>query len=159
MIEERAIVVALEGEFAWVETDKERACGQCASHGGCSSLTLAKFFSNRARRVRAVNRIGAATGDQVVVGIDESALVRGSLAVYAVPLLALIAGALVGEAAATALTLNSELAATGGGIAGLAGGLLWLRHFSGRARTDARYQPVLLRRTGGRSAVVGVLAP
>ena len=98
-------------------------------------------------RLRVVNRIDAAVGDQVVIGIAESGVVRGSLAVYAVPLAGLFAGAIAGHLAGGYLAETAtDLPAMAGAIAGFAGGLAWLGRFSRATRTDAAYQPVLLRR-------------
>ena len=72
---------------------------------------------------------------------------RGSLAVYAVPLLLLLAGAIIGElGAGQGLWASAEAASLLLGVAGLVAGLLWLRYFSRRIHHDAYYQPVVLRR-------------
>lgn len=146
MIEEHAVVVATEGEFAWLETERKSTCGSCAARKGCGTGVLAKVVGRKMTRVMALNRAGASAGDAVVVGIDESSLVRGSLAVYAAPLLALFAGALLGE-----YGLSQTLGEGGvliGSVGGLLAGLAWLRRFSRRSRTDPRYQPVVLRNLG-----------
>ncbi|MGA7801176.1 MAG: SoxR reducing system RseC family protein [Gammaproteobacteria bacterium] len=149
MIEESARVVALDGEFAWVETERKSACGSCAANKGCGTAALAKVLGQRRTRVRALNRPGAAVGDEVLIGLDERALVRGSLAVYAVPLLALLAGALFGQYMAVQLGLaDVEGTTVLAGLAGLGVGLLWLRGFGRRIQRDGRYQPVILRRAG-----------
>lgn len=152
MIEEHAVVVATEGEFAWLETERKSTCGSCAVRKGCGTGALANVVGKKLTRVVALNGVGAQAGDRVVVGIDEASLVRGSLAVYALPLLALFVGALLGQ------VWLQEAGAMGGGLAGLLAGLAWLRRFSRRCRTDPRFQPVILRRTGERApASVGVL--
>lgn len=146
MIEETALVVATEGEFAWLETERQNTCGSCAVRKGCGTGVLAKVVGRKMTRVVALNRAGARAGDMVVVGIDEQSLVRGSLAVYAVPLLAMFAGALMGEYGLSHWA--GESGAMVGGVAGLLAGLAWLRRFSRRSQTDPRYQPVVLRRIG-----------
>lgn len=149
MIEESARVVALDGDFAWVETERKSACGTCAANKGCGTAALAKVMGNRRTRVRALNQLGVAVGDEVLIGLEERALVRGSLAVYAVPLLALLAAALFGQYMAGRLGLADVEASTIlAGLAGLAGGLVWLRGFGHRIQHDRRYQPVILRRAG-----------
>ena len=83
----------------------------------------------------------------MVVGIAEQGLLRGSLAVYAMPLLGLFAGALAGRFFGTSVfALQSDgLSIAGAGI-GFAAALFWLRRFSRRKQQDASYQPVALRR-------------
>jgi positive regulator of sigma E activity len=96
MIEERAEVVACEGRFAWVQTQRASTCGSCAANKGCGTATLAKVLGQRRTRVRVLNDARAVAGEQVVIGLSEQALVRGALAVYLVPLLGLLGGALFG---------------------------------------------------------------
>lgn len=149
MIEETARVVAAEGEFVWVETQRQSTCGSCAARQGCGTATLAKVLGQRRTRVRALNRNVARVGDQVVVGIHERALVRGSLAVYAVPLLGLLAGGTVGAQLQARLQLPGEVLTLAAGVVGLVAGLLWVKGFTRRIRGDSRYQPVVLRRLAG----------
>ena len=146
MIEETAHVVAADGEFVWVETRRQSTCGSCAAKQGCGTSALAKVLGNRLARVRAINHGVAQVGDQVVIGIDEQALVRGSLAIYLVPLAGLLLGAVVGALMSTRLLVTGEGLTIGLGIAGLLLGLAWVRGFTRRIHNDSRYQPVVIRR-------------
>ena len=146
MIEETAHVVAADGEFVWVETRRQSTCGSCAAKQGCGTSALAKVLGNRLARVRAINHGVAQVGDQVVIGIDEQALVRGSLAIYLVPLAGLLLGAVVGALMSTRLLVMGEGLTIGLGIAGLLLGLAWVRGFTRRIHNDSRYQPVVIRR-------------
>ena len=149
MIEESARVIAAEGEFVWVETQRQSTCGGCAANQACGTATLAKVLGNRRTRVRALNHDGAQVGDTVVIGLDETALIRGSLAVYAMPLLAMFTGGIVGALLSERWAVGGEALTLGLGVAGLIAGLLWLKSFSRRIRDDSRYQPVVLRRMPG----------
>lgn len=146
MIEESGRVVAVEGDFAWVESERTSACGSCAVRKGCGTSAIAKVFGRRRMQLRVLNRINALVGDDVVVGISEAGLLRGSLAVYAAPLAGLFAGALTGHFAGRQLLASaSDLLAIGGALAGFLAALLWLRHFSRTSAKDVAYQPVVLR--------------
>ena len=146
MIEETGQVVGLEDGFAWVEAERSSACGGCAEQQGCGTSAIARYLGRRGVRIRVLNTVDARVGDRVVIGIAESSLVRGSLAVYAVPLVTLFAGALAGNALGAALLDRSaELAGIGGAMAGLALGLAWLKYFSRKTDRDTAYQPVVLR--------------
>jgi len=150
VIEETVTVVGTEGEFAWVQAPRASACGTCASEQSCGTATLSKVLGGRQTRVRALNTIGARAGERVVIGMNEAALVRGSLAVYLVPILALLGGGGLGQMLAGRLSIvSAEAAASWLGFAGLLGGLLWVRGFGRRILNDTRFQPVLLRRIGG----------
>lgn len=147
MLEETARVVRVEGGEVWVETQRRSTCSNCTVEKGCGTATLAKVLGQRRTLVRVLSDLPLVVGDQVVIGIREQALVRGSLAVYAVPLLLLLAGAIIGElGAGQGLWASAEAASLLLGVAGLVAGLLWLRYFSRRIHHDAYYQPVVLRR-------------
>jgi sigma-E factor negative regulatory protein RseC len=152
MIEEQGQVVEVQGEFAWIEGERTTTCGSCAVRKGCGTSAIAKLLGQRRVRLRALNRIDAHVGDHVVIGIAESGLLRGSLAVYAVPLLGLFAGALAGQLLGGALFASpSDLLAIAGAIGGFVAALAWLKRFSRHNEKDAAYQPVVLRqqiRTG-----------
>ena len=148
MIEELARVMRVEGEFAWVETRRASTCGGCAAKAGCGTAVLGRVLGTRRMRVKAGNLSGIAVGDGVVIGIRERALVRGSLVVYAVPLVGLLGGAAVGrDLAGRLLVSDVELFSIGAGVLGLVAGLMWVRRFSRRIANDADFQPVILRRT------------
>ena len=91
MIEERAIVVKIEGHQVWVERRGAAACGGCSQNASCSTTLLGGLIGKKA--VAADSRIELEPGDEVLVGIEESLLLRASLCLYLLPLLALLAGA------------------------------------------------------------------
>ena len=145
MIEERARVISVDQGHAWVETQRRSTCGSCAASKGCGTSVLARVLGNRRSRVCAIDPVGVRLGDEVMVGIAESALVRGSLAVYTVPLIALLGAAL---AARGLWPAAGEPTVVLSGLGGLAAGLVWVRLFARRVSRDPRYQPVILRRVG-----------
>lgn len=146
MIEETGQVVDVQGEFAWIEAERTSTCGGCAARKGCGTAAIAKVLGQRRVRLRVLNRIGAHVGDSVVVGIAESGLMRGSLAVYAVPLLGLFAGALAGQLLGRQMfAMPSDLFSVIGALGGFVAALVWLRRFSRNTAQNADYQPVVLR--------------
>ncbi|MGB5729785.1 MAG: SoxR reducing system RseC family protein [Thiogranum sp.] len=155
MLEETAQVVRIRGEEVWVETQRRSSCDSCAAEKGCGTATLSKVLGNRRNVVRVLSAIPLGVGDRVVIGIREQALVRGSLAVYAVPILLLLLGGLLGELGAQQFIWeNAELAGVTLGISGLIAGLAWLKRFTRRIQNDPNFQPVVLRR----QTSAGVLA-
>ncbi len=145
MIEQPARVVAVDGPYAWVESERTSACGQCSAKGSCASGALARLLGRRSVRLRALNRAAAVVGDRVTIGIDEGVLLRGALLMYGLPLAGLLA------AAATGLAIWGEAASVLAGGAGLAAGFLFVRHRTRRAAE--RGLPVVLSRSpaSGRS--------
>jgi sigma-E factor negative regulatory protein RseC len=148
MIEQSAMVVAVESGAAWVETKSQTSCGACAMNKGCGAGMFAKAFGFRSPRLRVLDMQGVEVGDQVVIGIDERALVHGSLAAYMTPILSMLVFAMVGEnVAANWLAVKSDILTLCFGITGLAVGLLWVRRYNRRIGHDGRFQPVILQRS------------
>ena len=157
MIQETGQVVRVEGADVWVETRRQSTCSGCAAEKGCGTAVLSKVLGQRRTLVRVLGSMPLQVGDRVVIGIAERALVRGSLAVYAVPLLLLLLGAVLGEVGAgNGLWDNAELGSLVLGVGGLAAGLLWLKRFTRRIQNDPNYQAVVLRRLS--TAVVDGIA-
>jgi len=149
MIEERARVVQVDDSGIWVETQRQSACGQCNANKGCGTAVIAKVVGNKRSRVRVLDSgaAGVRVGDEVLIGIQEQALVRGSLAIYLAPLVSLFLFGLLGEMLGLQLGFeNTELLSIVFGVAGLGAGFIWVRFFSRLVTRDPRYQPVLLRR-------------
>ena len=152
MIEESGIVLATTGTEAWVETSRRSSCGGCSAKG-CGTGALSQVLGGRSQRLRVHNPIAAARGEQVVLGIDESALLRSSLAVYLVPLLALLAGGLLGESMTRSLAIDGEGLTVLVALVAVSISLWWLRRFNRRVATDSRYHAVILRRAAEPPAV------
>ena len=99
MIEEpntiRAVVRALDGEEAIVEVE-QGGCGRCHEEGGCGGQQLTQMFCSSPRTYRVGNAGGAQVGDRVTVAIAAGSVRRTANLAYGIPLLACIAGAIVG---------------------------------------------------------------
>jgi len=147
MIEETALVTSRDGAYAEVETRRTSACGRCQAGSVCGTPLLQRFFGYRKVSIKALNPIDAGPGDEVVVGLQESALSRASFLFYLLPVLLLIGFAVVGQwlAEKTELAVTEPLSVIGG-LLGLATGLLWARRNAVRFGRDRRYQAVILRR-------------
>lgn len=146
MIEESGHVVSCDGDYAWVETERSSACSSCSANKGCGTGALSKVYANRFSRVKALNQINAAPGETVVLGLEEDALVRGSLAVYGLPLLGLILMAMFGDVLAKEMgLLQADGMIAIFGLLGLSLGFYLVRLFSRRISHDKRYQPIILR--------------
>ncbi len=94
MIEENGVVVGLKGEWAIVKPITSGGCSSCSANQGCGTASLARFFGQRQQQHYAHNPLHAKPGDRVVMGLEEKALVSGSLLMYLLPLLFMIMGAI-----------------------------------------------------------------
>lgn len=136
MITETGRVVAIRGDKAWVQTIRASACESCSARGGCGQRVLASASGGRANQVLVSNHLDASVGDEVTVAIEESALLWASLLVYALPLLLMVLGAVVGQQWLPA----QDAGAIAGAVAGLVAGF-------GIARISLRYQDEALVRS------------
>src|SRR5690554_4483194 len=137
MIHETGTVISVSGDDAWVQTIRESACQSCKARHGCGQKALAGLTGGQSRQIRVANTLQAQPGDQVTVAIEESALLKASLLVYAIPLLFMVLATIVMGIAWP----GNELAAILAAVAGLAGGL-WLAARYSRTRS-AHWQPAM----------------
>lgn len=108
MITEEGMVKKTMGDKAWVVTTRSEMCEACASQGACKVLGGGKEME-----VEAINAAKARPGDQVLLTLEDQSLVKLSFLVYMFPILALIAGAALGQKVAPLAGLNSELSSFG----------------------------------------------
>ena len=145
MIEERAQVVAVEGDNVLVQTQRQSSCGACAVKSGCGTSVLAGIVGQKMTQLRLPNTLGAKPGDEVLLGMAENALVAGSLLMYVLPLLMLLLGALAGELLATQLGMDAELTPIAGGVVGFVLAIWLVRGLLRKSTTGRHMQPVMLR--------------
>ena len=146
MIEEQGKVVALQNNWVWVETQRNSVCGQCSANKGCGTSALANVFGKKANSIAVMKTMPVNIGDEVVIGIEENSLVKGSLLIYALPLVLLISFGLLGEVVSAQILLSkSDVVTVLFAVLGFVIGFLWLKHISSRLRMDPRYQPKLLK--------------
>lgn len=119
MVEECGRIVAIDADAVWVETAAASGCGRCQEAGGCGQNSIFRMLGDRRRQLKVASRgMSASVGDAAVVGVPAGALVRASLVAYLVPLLGLLAGALL----AVTVAGGSDLVAIIGGLIGFSAG-------------------------------------
>lgn len=91
MIEESAVVVKIENHQVWVESGPNSACGGCLQKASCATNAVCSVLKKKPVPVDSDMQLK--TGDQVMVAIDENLLLRASLLLYLLPLIALFTGA------------------------------------------------------------------
>jgi len=144
MIETEAVVVKIEHAVAYVQAERKSSCSGC-SESSCGTSVLANFFGQKAPLYRASNEVGAKVGDRVVVGMNESALFKGTLLLYLFPLLLLFVGAVAGSALAVSADVKDGYSVAGAFI-GLAAGFIGLKLLSSKVGLGRQFQPVILSR-------------
>ncbi|EME71835.1 positive regulator of sigma E activity [Paramagnetospirillum caucaseum] len=142
MVEGFARVVALSGGKAWAEPEPAQSCGGCHSAGLCSIGKQGKTSAHQlAKRFALPGDLGLAVGERVVVGVREDTLTKGALTAYGLPLLALLAGGIMGQEFG-----HSDGYAALGAAGGLAAGLLAARVVAGILSARGVLTPRFLRR-------------
>lgn len=97
MIEERGQVMAIEGRQVRVAVNRQSACGSCKARAACGQGLAQSLKPGRCHEVLALCEFPVRIGDTVILGVEESLAVRGAVLVYLLPLLALLAGALMAD--------------------------------------------------------------
>ena len=146
MIEENATVVEVDSGYAIVETQQKAACGSCSSAGSCSTTVLSGLFKRRHNQLKVLNPIDAKPGELVVIGLQETALLKASSLAYLLPLagmflLAMLAQHLAGNAG----IIPGELPGILGGLLGFIAGLILLKRISRSRSSNPDFQAVILR--------------
>jgi sigma-E factor negative regulatory protein RseC len=147
MIEENATVVRVEEEgYAIVETPQRAACGSCQSAGSCSTSVLSGLFKRRPNQLKVLNPIAAQPGEQVIIGLQEAALLKTSVSAYLLPLVCMMSAAVVAHQLTRDFNaVLGELPTIGGGLLGLIIGLYLFKTQSFYRSSDPNYQAVILR--------------
>jgi sigma-E factor negative regulatory protein RseC len=143
MIKENAIVVSIDKDVASLEIVRNKPCGLCGQSRGCGISIWGRLFGHRPNIFKAQNTVNANVDEIVVVGVEESALLWSSFAVYGVPLVLLILGAMLGSLVFPS-ALHADRNTALGAVLGLFVGYLWLKVHNQARALDARYRPVIL---------------
>ncbi len=149
MIEQYAIILATESQtepktdsppMATIEVVRKTACGLCGQTSGCGNAFWGKLFAHKASSFKAQNHINATVGQSVIVGIDETAVMKSALILYLVPLATMLLGAIL-----AAQIIDTDLTAMLGASVGLVLGYFWVKgHITGNAYYH-KHKPKILR--------------
>ncbi len=82
---------------AWVKTTRSSACESCSSKDACHGEGDGKEME---MEVEAINTVEARVGDRIVLNIETAYLLKATFLLYVFPILAMIAGAVLGQALA-----------------------------------------------------------
>jgi sigma-E factor negative regulatory protein RseC len=129
-----------ENNMAEVATDRKDACSGCAEKAKCRTcLTSARIIST------VQNPIGARKGDVVSIYLKESALWTGAVFLYIVPILWLLAGALIGNGIGSDWPTGKTGTAILLGISGLIIGLIITMVISRSSKFGPKITPRIIR--------------
>ena len=129
-----------------LEAVTRAACNACAARQGCGTSVLSKWVGRKFTRFQAQNTINAQVGDEVVVGLAEEAMLKGSVVVYLLPLLAMIGFALLADSLISADSGSRDLLVLISAVAGFALMLVISRLFLSTGSNKNKLTPVVLRK-------------
>jgi len=133
---------------AWVSCHTQAGCQRCAEGRGCGGDVLGRLLGDRLREVRVcAGDHDLRRGDEVLIGVTESALLKSSVVMYLAPLLTMLSGALL----ALVTLPGSEPGAILGSAAGLLAGLACARVY-GRSRRAEGFSPRVVSRLSATDA-------
>lgn len=97
MLEQTAKVIKAAPDGVWVQAVEPSGCGTCGGQG-CSSRRIAELFQRRPRHFLVDSDLELAPGERVVVGIAHGSVLKTALRLYGVPLVLMLAGAMLAQA-------------------------------------------------------------
>lgn len=155
MLTETARVVARDCDGLWVETIRKSTCNSCSAQKGCGHGLLNRMSDGRRNLVRVLpgdcDTRDYEIGDDVVVALPEDVLLRGSVIVYLVPLVATLVGAGLGS------WFNpqaGDVASAIGALLGFASGIGLVRMHALLHRGDTRFHPTLVGAAEPHAAII-----
>jgi sigma-E factor negative regulatory protein RseC len=143
MVTEQGVVEFTRSGRATVKTKRTEACGDCSAQGACRAMGGGKEML-----VEVDNQAGAKKGQLVEIAFDSSAFLAGSFLAYIAPVLALMAGAFLGQASGPFLGLSPDSGAALGALilAVGVGALAWKK--ARKLNEKAKYRPRIRRILG-----------
>lgn len=132
--EEGLVTAVSDDGTATVRVARTEACEGCSSRGVCQSV-------GNDMEVAALNNIDAGPGDRVVVAMSTGSIVKATALLYVVPIIAMIAGAGIGEWLGPMVGVSSATAAACLSFGAL-GLTIWIvRGRANRLSQREQYQP------------------
>ncbi len=146
MIEETARVIEVRGGQLVLEAEIKTSCQSCSAKKGCGTSLLSEHVARKMTRFTISNTLGASVGDEIVVGLSEVAMLRGSILVYLFPLLSMLFAALFADAALEPQLAARDLLIAVSGLVGLGLSVLAVRRRLAGGDSQRQLIPVALRK-------------
>jgi len=144
MLVEEGRVVAVDESGVWVQTISQTSCGGCSAQSGCGHGLLNRLTGRARNLVRVLpgshDPARLSVNDLVSIGIPDGVVIRGSLVVYMLPLVCMLAAALFAQ---SVIAAGDAVNALMGG-AGLLAGVMLIRWHARYHRDNENFQPTLL---------------
>ncbi len=126
MVEQAALVVAIQQQQAQVEIVRQKPCGICGQTRGCGISIWGKLFGHQTSSFAVENSIQAKVGDMVLLAVEDGAVLSSAMLAYGLPLLCLLLGAALGQQWLQVFA-NSDGNALLGALCAFALAYLWVK--------------------------------
>ena len=137
MIEEGVVVEQLKNNHAKVKIRKSSSCDACSYKGFCNP------FGKDSMIIMAANPLNAETGQRVRINFKSEREIKAAAILYIIPLIALLAGAFIGNA--LNLFGNQDASAAFFSILFLISTFLGIRYYSHRKyKRNVSYKPTII---------------
>tara|TARA_R110000737_G_C14322898_1_gene440001 strand:- start:52 stop:528 length:477 start_codon:yes stop_codon:yes gene_type:complete len=146
MIEEQATVVAIDNDNITVTSTIKSACSGCQQVDNCGSGQVAKAFPQKRLSLTLKSSLALELGDNVVLGLNESALLQSAWQVYLWPLLGLLLASWFGQWLYIGGILTHEIFAIFLGVIGGYCGFTLAKRQQIKSATCAKLAPKIMRR-------------
>jgi sigma-E factor negative regulatory protein RseC len=137
-VQEIGIVKHIDGIFAKVIIGRKNSCCESCEKESCD-------IPENGIETEAINAVGASIGQKVKIVMRSHTYIKGALVVYALPVFALIAGAIFGKIYFPVFFKNtdSDLMAAGGGFLALLLSLVLVKFLAGRIEGKTENKSVI----------------
>ncbi|MCF8036494.1 MAG: SoxR reducing system RseC family protein [Desulfobacteraceae bacterium] len=139
MAREVGVVTKIKEDSAVVKTQRATACEGCSEKSTCHSMG-----GSREMEIIALNPVQAKLGDRVTLEYATGRMLQLSLLLYIFPIVALLAGAIIGDSAAPALGADPSILAAVLGFTALFLSLGILLALEKKARKSDKYKPTII---------------
>ena len=139
MIKEEGVIEKTFEEKAQVRVKKSSACASCGSKDSCHVM------GDKDMLIEVANRLHAREGDYVELSVPAKSLMKLSLLVYLLPVVALIIGAYFGGLWADFFHISSTLASILGGCIVMGTTFFGLKWFDRTLENRVQYHPRITR--------------
>ncbi len=138
MINETGTVTEVDGIMAKVAVQKKNSCEGCTAGGACKTTA-------EGAEIEALNPVHAEVGQTVRISIAPYTYLKGTMLVYGIPVVALIAGAIAGKNIGEKYfaDMNSDMFAAIAGFGLLVLSLLGIKLWSNKMESNTEYKPVI----------------
>lgn len=135
MVTEQGVIEKASHRKAVVRIQRSSACAHCKSRGSCG------VAAGEIMTIEVTNDLQAKANDHVEISVPSGSLVKLSLLVYFIPVLALVVGAGAGAAWAKSFNMQPTLASIVCGAVAMGIVFLVLKWLDRHARVKGKYQP------------------